>query len=94
MKQLELEKEKDETTQHINKLMEADIDYFITALQILRLSSKAHFLFMSSNPEQKYQLLKMILANCTIANEKVRYELRKLFVHLLPYTKRPTWLPD
>ena len=92
-KQLGLEKEKDETAQRIGKLVEADKDYFITAHQILRLTTKAYSLFMSSNPEQKNRLLKMVLANCTLDNEKVRYEVQKPFVHLLPYTKRQLWLP-
>jgi site-specific DNA recombinase len=92
-KQLGLEKEKDETAQRISKLVEADKDYFVTALQIISLTTKAYSLFMSSTPEQKNRLLKMVLANCTLDDEKVRYEVQKPFAYLLPYTKRQLWLP-
>ena len=85
-KQLELEKMKDETTQRISQLISADNEYFVTAHQILRLVTQTHRLFLSSNAEQKNRLLKMVLANCTIEDEIVRYIVQKPFIYLLPYT--------
>lgn len=92
-KQLELEHEKDQTLRRMEKLIQADKEYYVTAHQIVVMLNKAHHLFLSSNPEQKNRLLKMVLANCTLKDEKVRYDVQTPFIYLLPYTKRQLWLP-
>ena len=48
---------------NLSQLQEAEDNYYITAKYILDLSSRAYDLFVSSEVEEKRQLIKLILSN-------------------------------
>ena len=48
----------------MDNLQKADEEYYITASYILNLANRAYDLFLSSEPDIKRQLLKLLLQNC------------------------------
>ena len=74
-------------------LQKAEDDYYLTANYLLQLSKQAYELFVSSEMEQKRQLLKLLLQNPTLEGKKVRYSLIKPFDTILNYADRQLWLP-
>ena len=73
-------------------LQKAEDDYYLTASYLLQLSKQAYELFVSSEMEQKRQLLKLLLQNPTLEGKKVRYSLIKPFDTILSYADRQRWL--
>ena len=53
----------------MDKLQTADEEYYITANYILSLANRAYDLFLSSEPDIKRQLLKLVLQNCEMNME-------------------------
>ena len=77
----------------MESLHKADEDYYITASYILSLANRAYDLFLSSKPEIKRQLLKLLLKNCEIDNGSLRYTLNYPFSAIFSYTQCHNWLP-
>ncbi|MCL2017796.1 MAG: recombinase family protein [Alphaproteobacteria bacterium] len=68
-------------------------DTFINTLEsLLLIASKANELFQSSKVEQKREILNLLLSNCTLADGKLRFSLRKPFDALVNLTNRAVWL--
>lgn len=98
----------DEYTSHYNNFIEkiADIDaqiaqleqaedsYYINANYLLELANRAYDLFMSSEVEEKRQLIKLTLRNLRLEGRKVRYDFVKPFDQIFLYADRQRWLPD
>ena len=74
-------------------LQTADEEYYITANYILSLANRAYDLFLSSEPDIKRQLLKLVLLNCEIDNGSLRYNLNYPFSAIFDCVKRSAWLP-
>ena len=77
----------------MDRLQNADEEYYITASYILNLANRAYDLFLSSEPDIKRQLLKLLLQNCEINNGSLRYTLNYPFSTIFKYTKSHNWLP-
>ena len=78
----------------LGMLQETDDSYYITAKYALDLSSRAYDLFISSEVEQKRQLLKLILQNLMVEGKKVRIEAKKPFNFILDFVDGQRWLPE
>ena len=67
----------DEINGNLDRLQEADNNYFITAKYILDLTSRAFELFVGSEVEEKRQLIKLVLSNLMLDGEKHRLRRAK-----------------
>ena len=81
-----------EISNKISKLGIADEEYYLTSEYLLQLASRAYDLFMSSEAEEKRQLLKLILRNLKLEGEKVEFELVKPFDKVFACSSRQLWL--
>ena len=77
----------------MDNLQNADEEYYITASYILNLANRAYDLFLSSEPDIKRKLLKLLLQNCEINNRSLRYTLNYPFSAIFNYTKSHNWHP-
>lgn len=77
----------------ITNLQQAEDNYYLTAKYLLELANQAYDLFMSSEIEEKRQLLKLILQNLKLKGKTVQYEAIKPFDKILFYATRQEWLP-
>lgn len=71
----------------------ADEAFLLTSSYLLDLASRAHELFMSSQPAQKNVLLKFVLANCKADGEKLCLQLKSTFEGIVFANKSNQWLP-
>src|SRR3989344_1259445 len=83
---------KNKAVKQLEKLSKAEDDYYVTANTILSLASRASELFESSKPEQKKELLSLVLSNCTLDGEKIRYDLKSPFDTILECASCSIWL--
>ena len=68
-------------------------DSFINTLEsLLLIASRAYDLFKSSKVEQKREIINLLLSNCTLADGKLRFSLRKPFDALVNLPNRSVWL--
>lgn len=81
-----------EISNKISKLGIADEEYYLTCEYLLQLASRAYDLFMSSEAEEKRQLLKLILRNLKLEGKKVEFELVKPFDKVFACSSRQSWL--
>ena len=84
---------KDDITLRLSQLQEAEDNYYVTAKYILELSKHAYDLFMSSEVEEKRQLLKLIFLNIKMKDKKLVWEAQKPFDILIEATDRKLWRP-
>ena len=82
----------DDIDNRLVNLQKAEDDYYLTANYLLQLSKQAYELFVSSEMEQKRQLLKLLLQNPTLEGKKVRYSLIKPFDTIPDYADHQRWL--
>ena len=75
----------------LERLQEAENNYYITTKYLLELSSKAYDLFIGSEVEEKRQLIKLILSNVKLNGEKLVYEPQKPFDLLLECSENQVW---
>ena len=83
--------QKDDVSLRLEKLQDAEDNYYVTAKHVLDLSSRAYELFLSSEVEEKRQLLKLVLSNLRVENEKVLYDVRAPFDSIMNCHDRLTW---
>lgn len=84
----------DEIDSKLFGLQKAEDDYYLTSEYLLKLLNKAYDLFLSSEIEEKRQLLKLILQNSTLDGRLVKYSLLKPFDTILKYADNQTGLRD
>lgn len=89
----EFRDKQDEIKNSMDRLQKADEEYYITATYILNLAKRAYDLFLSSEPDIKRQLLKLVLQNCEIKDASLTYKLNYPFSTIFNYTKSHNWLP-
>jgi len=68
-----------------NKKRNAKDNYCLTANYLLNLANQAYDLFLSSEIEEKRQLLKLLLQNPNLDGKKIRFTLLKPFDTILNY---------
>lgn len=73
-------------------LQEAEDNYYVTAKYILDLANRAYDLFISSELEEKRQLIKLVLLNLKLDGKIVHFEANKPFDTLLSYKDYPLML--
>ncbi len=76
----------------LSQLQEAEDNYYITAKYILELTKRAYELFVSSEVEEKRQLIKLVLQNLRVDGKIVRYDAQKPFDTVLNYNDNQLWL--
>lgn len=74
-------------------LQKADEEYYITSAYLLNIASRAPELFESSEQDEKRELLKLLLQNCTLDGRIVHYDLKKPFDSIFVFGSRQNWLP-
>lgn len=70
----------------------ADQAFYIEGSKVLELASRAHEIFESSKPEQKWVLLKFLLQNSKLRGKKLEIDLKSPFDAVLTYAKTKDWL--
>lgn len=70
----------------------ADETFLITSSYLLELANRAYDLFISSQPAQKNKLLKLILANLELKDEKLVWKLKIFFQGVLKCNEQQEWL--
>jgi hypothetical protein len=76
----------------LTNLQQAEDNYYLTAKYLLELANRAYDLFMSSEIEEKRELLKLTLQNLKLKGKTVQYEAIKPFDKILFYATRSNWL--
>lgn len=74
-------------------LQTAQNNYYITARYVLDLSNRAYDLFVGSEVEQKRQLIKLILSNLTLKDEKLVWEAHAPFDMIINCSDHQVWRP-
>lgn len=74
-------------------LQEADDTYYMTAQYLVELAQSAHDIFISSELQEKRELMTLSLSNLRIEDEFVRYNVIKPFDTILNYADRTDLLP-
>ena len=69
----------------------ADDNFVYTLESLILIASRAPELFKSSKVEQKREILNLLLSNCTLADGKLRFSLRKPFDALVNLNNRSKW---
>ena len=80
-----------EIKSQLDKLGEAQDNYFITAKYVLDLVNRAHELFESSEVEEKRQLIKLVLQNLRLEDDKLLWDAVKPFDTLLNVSDSQGW---
>lgn len=84
----------DDVTARLTQLEEADANYYITSRHLLTLANKAYDIFLGSEVEEKRQLIKLILSNLQLTDEKLVYDVHKPFDLILNCTDLLEWRPQ
>ncbi len=75
----------------LEQIDEAHDNYTITAKLLVDLASRAHELFVSSEVEEKRQLIKLVLSNVRLKDEKMLYDAHKPFDVILKTADCQEW---
>ena len=77
----------------LEQLQEAEDHYYITVKYLLELTTRAYDLFMSSEVEEKRQLIKLVLSNLRLKGETLVYDAHQPFDLILKSTDQQLWRP-
>lgn len=80
-----------DVTIRLENLQQAEDNYAITAKLLLDLAIQAFDLFMSSEVEEKRQLLKLVLSNLVLEDENLRWIVNRPFDVLVKSSDRQIW---
>lgn len=80
-----------EFKQKLERLDQADEDYYITASYILELTSRSYELFIGSEMGQKRELIQLVVQNLSFKDGKLSYDLQKPFDSILISEDRSKW---
>ena len=75
----------------LDKLQEAEDNYYITAKYVLEIINRAYELFISSEVEEKRQLIKLVLSNLRMEDENIVWDVQKPFDLFLNATDCQLW---
>lgn len=77
----------------IARLQEAEDNYYIVSKHLLNVASRAYDVFLSSEVDEKRQLIKLVLSNLRLDAEKLVWDAHKPFDLLLKCANDRLWLP-
>ena len=69
-----------------------DDKYYATASHLLELAKNANSLFKSADIEQKRNLLNIVLSNCTLTGDLLRWKLKEPFDSMVLCSETSSWL--
>lgn len=75
----------------LQNLNEAENNYYITAKHVLELTNRAYDLFMSSEVEERRQLINLVLPNVRLNGENIEYDAQKPFDDMLKSAHSNLW---
>ena len=75
----------------LTRLEVPSADRILDAKRILELANKAYSLYLTRNPEEQAQLLRMVLLNCAIDGATVQPTYRKPFDLIFERGKNQEW---
>lgn len=75
----------------IDQLQEAEDNYYTTSRYLLDIANRAYDLFIGSEVEVKRQLIKLVLSNLRIEDEKLLYEVQKPFDLIVNCSESQVW---
>lgn len=79
--------------QKLTNLQNAEDSYYLTSKYLLELANRAYELFVSSELEQRRQLIMLTLQNLRVEGRIVRYDAQKPFDTILNFADNQLWLP-
>ncbi len=83
--------QRDDINIRLAHLQEAEDNYYITAKYVLELSKYAYDLFISSEVEEKRQLIKLVLPDIRLDGKKLVWKAQKPFDVIINATDRIQW---
>lgn len=86
--------QRDDLDCKVAQLEEAEDNYFITAKYVLELINRAYELFIGSEVEEKRQLIRLVLSNLSIDDEKIVYIVQNPFDLIINCTEDQLWQPQ
>lgn len=89
---LEVKDQQARINDELSELTVADHKYHLTANSVLRLAKRAGELFKRSSPEEKRELLKMVLSNPQLDGKKLVFSIRSPFQAILNVSSSPIGL--
>lgn len=75
----------------LSKLQAAEDGYYHTAKYVLKLTAHAHDLFISSEVEEKRQLIKLVLSNLRLKEKNLVWDVQKPFDVILNHIDSQAW---
>ncbi len=75
----------------LERLQDAEDNYYTTAKHILDLSSRAYDLFLGSEVEERRQLIKLVLSNLEMEDKNIVYDVQKPFDLIVDCSERKAW---
>lgn len=85
-------KDKEELENKLVEYTNNDQSFVVTAEYLLKLAQNAKSVFESSQPAQKNQILRTLLANCKINQKRLQLNLLQPFSSLVSDSKSQNWL--
>ena len=89
----DFKKQKEDLMSELESHQKADDTFLMSGSYLLELAQLAVELFESSQPAQKRQILKLILANCKAEGERLIFNLKTPFEALRCAKETQNWLP-
>ena len=74
-------------------LQDAEDNYYFTGKYVLELANRAHDLFLSSEIEEKRQILKLVLPNLQLEGKNLKFSLVKPFDTIFDCANNQQWRP-
>jgi site-specific DNA recombinase len=93
-KREEYRQKQQELRSKISRLDIVDEDYYLTSEYLLQLVNRAYSWFLSSELEEKRQLIKLTLQNLKLRGKKLDFEFVKPFDQVFACSSRQSWLGD
>lgn len=75
----------------LQKLDKADESFYLTANQVLSLAERAPEIFGRSKPNEKRDLINLVLSNATLSDEKLLYKVKEPYLALVTANSTSNW---
>jgi site-specific DNA recombinase len=83
--------QRDDINARLARLEHAEDNYYMTARYVLDLANKAYDLFMSSEVQEKRQLLTLVLSNIRVDHKNIVYDVQKPFDMIIKAHDSQSW---
>ena len=88
---LRYDQEISRTKQQIERLEDADKNFYVTAMYLLQLFKHGEKIFEVASHDEKRELLKLVLSNLELKGKTVRFTPNEPFATVLKLSERSTW---